>query len=70
MASWRGLLGIDGANVYAASMAHGTIVKVPVGGGPESTLVSGLMAPAGVAVDATSVYFTDVQSGAVMKIAK
>ncbi|MGB0109499.1 MAG: hypothetical protein WBP52_13455, partial [Terriglobales bacterium] len=44
---------VDGAgDIFIADTGHGRVVKVPAGGGPQTTvLASGLNAPYGVAVD-------------------
>ena len=47
----------------------GEVMKVPLGGGTPTTLASGQSTPMGVAVDATSVDWTNTGSGgSVMKV--
>jgi hypothetical protein len=51
-------LAVDEAAVYYASQQNGTVESVPIGGGCVTTLGSASGGATGVAVDATSVYFT------------
>ena len=48
----------DGANVFWTSQAQGTVSRVAVGGGPVAILAMGQSAPLGIALDASTVYFT------------
>jgi hypothetical protein len=75
---------VDATSVYwtnrGARVASGgtttttgnNVMKVPIDGGTPTTLASasGQSEPWGIAVDATSVYWTDLTGGTVMKAAK
>lgn len=61
----------DGAHILWADSANGTIDMCNTVGasctGTTTTLVSGLQTPAGLAVDANNVYFSDIKAGVVGK---
>ena len=68
---------MDATHVYwtnqgtAPNYTDGTVMKVLLGGGTPTTLASGQFNPSGIAVDATTVYWTNnymSTAGAVMKV--
>ena len=60
-------LAVDADRVYF--FGPGGLSAVPIGGGSVTTLAPG-STPAGIAVDAHDVYWTETAAGTVMKIAK
>ena len=60
-------LAVDADRVYF--FGPGGLSAVPIGGGSVTTLAPG-SSPAGIAVDAHDVYWTETAAGTVMKIAK
>jgi hypothetical protein len=66
-------IAVDATDVYWTSRVEGTVTKapkVPAVGDSTTTLVSGVQHPFGMALDDTSVYYTDCQAGLVMKVSK
>jgi hypothetical protein len=76
-------IAVDSANVYWVNAGttssvdgratrtwngDGSVMKVPIGGGTPTVLASGLSGPYGIAIDGTSVYWTNVGDGTVMKV--
>jgi hypothetical protein len=55
-------IAVDALDVFWAA-SNGSIARRPIAGGANVVLVNGLNNPNSVAVDATSVYFTDVGNG-------
>ncbi len=77
--NWARGLAVDGSSVYWAggntcstgcgpSTYNGTVMKVGFGGGPPTVLAACLRSPYDVAVDSTSVYWTDLYGGTVSKV--
>jgi hypothetical protein len=60
-----GAVATDGTSVYVARL--GAISKVPLNGGPATTLAPAVT-PAAIALDGTSLYWADPGAGAVMKV--
>lgn len=65
-------IAVDSTSVYwTNSIDNGSVMKVPLGGGPSITLASAQTEVAGIAVDSTSVYWVNSgngTNGTVMKI--
>ena len=67
---------MDATSIYFlySSGDEGSVMKVGLGGGTPVTLASGQKGPVSIAVDATSVYWTNGDGGhgdgSVMKVAK
>jgi sugar lactone lactonase YvrE len=60
---------VDATSVYVLTGADfGSIVKVGLDGGMPVTLVEDLASPAGLAIDATSAYWTDSSIGTISKV--
>jgi hypothetical protein len=64
----RGVLGLHGTTLYAASYASGTLVAIPTAGGPAKTLAANLPRPTAVAADDSAVYVYCERDKAVRRI--
>ncbi|MGO9838105.1 MAG: hypothetical protein ACLP1X_28315 [Polyangiaceae bacterium] len=66
-------IAVGNGSVYwvagTSDASSGAIVQIPVGGGTATTLAARPGPPAHIAVDSTSVYWTEQTGGAVMKVA-
>jgi hypothetical protein len=60
-----GAVASDGVSLYVGSI--GAISKIPLGGGPVSTLAAPA-SPIAIALDATSLYWVDSGAGAIMRL--
>jgi hypothetical protein len=60
-----GAVATDGASLYVGAI--GAISKIPLGGGPVTTLAAAA-SPIAIALDATSLYWVDAGRGAIMKV--
>jgi hypothetical protein len=67
-----GFVELDGSTLYLADFSGRSVVKLPNNGGPSVTLAGGQQFPWRIAVDSTSVYWTNHVSfntdGAIMKV--
>jgi sugar lactone lactonase YvrE len=69
-AAQNGSIAVDGTRVYCAtegSSSAGAVTSLPIGGGQVTTLAWGTR-PNGVALDNTSIYWTDTVAGTVTKL--
>ena len=62
-------IAVDATSVYWTDWVAGTIKKLPLRGGPATTLVPGLDRPRGIAVDSTSVYWINFGTSELTKAA-
>jgi hypothetical protein len=65
-------IAVDESRLYWVDSVAGTVTAMPLSGGAPVTLAGGQLSPSAIAVDATSVYWTngDFTHGAVMRMAK
>ena len=59
---------VDSTSIYISDPGNNRVIKVPLAGGPTTTLAAGLNNPAGVAVDSTSIYISDSGNNQVIKV--
>ncbi|CAN5852782.1 hypothetical protein BH11MYX3_BH11MYX3_04420 [soil metagenome] len=64
----RGVLGLHGDTLYAASYANGTLVAIPRAGGPVKSIAANLPRPTAVAADDTAVFVYCERDKAVRRI--
>ncbi len=64
----RGVLGLHGDTLYAASYANGTLVGIPTAGGPTRAIAANLPRPTAVAADDTAVFVYCERDKAVRRI--
>jgi hypothetical protein len=62
---------VDSANVYWTNdgAPSGSVRRVPIGGGPVTTLADDQDGPSSIAVDGANVYWTNSNGGTVMRVA-
>ena len=58
-------IAVDPTSVYWTNSSGGTVLKVPLSGGPVTTIASGQMSPRGIAVDSANAYWADFSDGTV-----
>jgi hypothetical protein len=64
---------VDSTHVYWPNFsvgATGSVMKVPINGGPPIALATGQNGPRRISVDSTSVYWPDYDGGTVVKVPK
>lgn len=64
------LIAVDSTHVYWPNGPDGTIKRVSIHGGVPKTLATGQQSPNAVVDDANSIYWTQIQGGNIMKLAK